>query len=245
MKDIRAIDPINREEMVDLATEEYRRLFDLLQSLEAADWERQTVCDDWTVRLMVAHLLGAGESNASFFESIRQLRRGKRIAKQTNVEDIDGINAVQVEDRKHLSPSELVERLRDVAPKAVAGRRRTPGLARRMTIPTGVGYDMTMGHMMDRVFTRDQWMHRIDISAATGRELVLTPDHDARIVEDVVLEWAQIHEKPFELNLDGPAGGGYRSGEEGALIEMDATEFCLVLAGRLDKPMPLAVPVVF
>ena len=114
-----------------------------------------------------------------------------------------------------------------------------------MNIPTGVGYDMTMGHLMDRVFTRDQWMHRIDISAATERVPELTAEHDARIIEDVVLERSQIHGEPFELILGGPAGGEYRSGYEGVSIEMDAVEFCLVLAGRLDKPMPLKVPVVF
>lgn len=245
MRDINTIEPIGRDEMAGLATEEYGRLIALLHSLDAAGWEQQTVCDDWTVRPMVAHLLGAAESNASLLESLRQLLRGRKIAKAMGAEDIDGINAVQVEARKHLSPTELVDRLEMVAPKAVAGRRRTPGLVRRMRIPTGVGYDMTMGHLMDRVFTRDQWMHRIDIAAATDRDLELTAEHDGRIVEDVVLEWAQIHGQSFELVLDGPAGGGYRSGRGGARIEMDAAEFCLVLAGRLDKPMELAVPVVF
>jgi uncharacterized protein (TIGR03083 family) len=245
VKDITTIEPIDRQEMVGLATEEYRRLFGFLRSLDDADWEQQTVCDDWTVRLMVAHLLGAAESNASFLESLRQLTKGRKVAKQSAVEDIDGINAVQVEARRHLSPTELVDQLESIAPKAVAGRRRTPGLARRMSIASGVGYDMTMGDLMDRVYTRDQWMHRIDIAAATDRDLELTAEHDGRIVEDVVLEWAQIHGEPFELVLDGPAGGTYRSGNAGTRIEMDALEFCLILAGRLDKPMPLTVPVVF
>ena len=245
MKDTATIKPIDRDEMVELATEEYQRLFDLLRGLEAADWERQTVCDDWTVHLMVAHLFGAAESNASFLESMRQLRSGRKLAKQLGVEDIDGINAVQVDARKHLASTELMEQLEAVAPRAIAGREKSPGLARRMSIPSGVGYKMTMGHLVDRVYTRDQWMHRIDISAATDRDLVLTKEHDGRIVEDVVVEWASRHGEPFELVLDGPAGGTYRAGTDGVRIEMDAVEFCLVLAGRLDKPMQLAVPVVF
>lgn len=245
MKDVGTIKPIDRNEMPKLAMDEYRRLYAQLQNLDAVDWDTQTVCDDWTVRLMVAHLLGAAESNASFIESMRQLRRGKKVAKEMGAEDIDGINAVQVEARKHLSPTELIDRLAAIAPKAIAGRRRTPGLARGMKIPTGVGYVMTMGHLMDRVFTRDQWMHRIDISAATGRELELSAQHDGRIVEDVVLEWAHRHGEHFELLLDGPAGGSYRSGNDGIRVEMDAIEFCLVLSGRLDKLMPLTVPVVF
>ena len=81
MTDIDSITPIDRHEMVGLATDEYRRLFEFLRSLDDDDWEQRTVCDDWTVRLMVAHLLGAAESNASVFESMRQLRRGKKAAK--------------------------------------------------------------------------------------------------------------------------------------------------------------------
>ena len=245
MKNLQTIEPIDRFEMADLAAGEYERLFSLLDSLSPEDWERQTVCDDWTVRLMVAHLLGAAAGNASTIESLRQLIKGKRVAGRDGVEDIDGINTVQVEARRHLGPSELTAQLRDIAPAAIEGRQRTPSLVRRMRVATGVGYRMTMGHLMDRVYTRDQWMHRIDIAAATNRQLELTPEHDGRIVEDVVIEWAGHHGEPFELVLEGPAGGDYRNGSDGTRIEMDAIEFCLVLAGRLDKPMPLAIPIVF
>ena len=245
MKDATTIEPIDRTEMAGLANTEYQRLFELLGELTPDDWATQTVCDDWDVHLMVAHLLGAAEANASVAESVRQLVKGKRIAIREDVEDIDGINAVQVDARRHHSPSELIAQLQEVAPAAIKGRQRTPALARRIPIPTGVGYRMTMGHLVDRVYTRDQGMHRIDIAAATGRELVLTRGHDGRIVEDVVVEWAERHGEPFQLLLDGPAGGGYRVGDDGVKIEMDAIEFCLVLAGRLDKPMALSVPVVF
>ena len=231
--------------MAVLASDEYQRLFELLAELTPDEWATQTVCDDWDVHLMVAHLLGAAEANASVVESVRQLVKGKRIARREGVEDIDGINAVQVDARRHHSPSELVALLEGVAPAAIKGRQRTPSLARRIPIATGVGYRMTMGHLVDRVYTRDQWMHRIDITSATDRELVLTPEHDGRIVEDVVVEWAELHGEPFQLLLDGPAGGEFRVGEKGVSIAMDAIEFCLVLAGRLDKPMPLSVPVVF
>lgn len=76
MKDAQTIDVIDRDQMVPLATTEYRRIGELLRSLDADEWTRQTVCDDWTVQLMVAHLLGAAESAASFRESMRQLWRG-------------------------------------------------------------------------------------------------------------------------------------------------------------------------
>ncbi len=67
-----------------------------------------------------------------------------------------------------------------------------------------------MGYLLDVILTRDPWMHRVDIARATGRDLVLTPEHDGRIVADVVAEWARRHGQPFTLTLTGPAGGDLR-----------------------------------
>lgn len=79
-------------------------------------------------------------------------------------------------------------------------------------------------------------MHRVDTARATGRDLVLTPEHDGRIVGDVVAEWARRHGQPFTLELTGPAGGSFSTGDDagdgGDTTVMDAVEFCWVLAGR-------------
>ena len=76
-------------------------------------------------------------------------------------------------------------------------------------------------------------MHRVDITRATGRELVLTPDHDGMLVADVVAEWAQRHGRPYRLRLTGPAGGSWRGRARGdSDHELDAVEFCRVLSGR-------------
>ena len=88
------------------------------------------------------------------------------------------------------------------------------------------------GYLIDTIFTRDTWMHRLDICRATGRDMVLTPEHDGRLIADVVAEWARRHGQPFTLVLAGPAGGQWRSGDAGDRIELDALEFCWTLAGR-------------
>lgn len=87
-------------------------------------------------------------------------------------------------------------------------------------------------------------MHRLDMCRATGREMVLTPDHDGGLVADVVLEWARRHGRPFSLILGGPAGGRWAAAGGAEDIEMDALDFCWTLAGRargtglLEKPVP-------
>ena len=89
-----------------------------------------------------------------------------------------------------------------------------------------------LGYLIDIIYLRDAWMHRVDTSRATNRELVLTPEHDGRIVADVVAEWARRHGQPFTLVLTGPAGGSFTAGRDDEAIEMDAVEFCSVLSGR-------------
>jgi hypothetical protein len=77
-------------------------------------------------------------------------------------------------------------------------------------------------------------MHRVDISRAINRDMMLTPEHDGRLVADVVVEWARRHGKPFTLVLTGPAGGAFVAGEGGEHIELDAVEFCRILSGRAE-----------
>jgi uncharacterized protein (TIGR03083 family) len=243
--DITEVRPIDRDEMVGLATTEYERLLALFRALEPADWDRPTVCDGWTVKDMVAHLLGAAEANASLVENARQVVRGRGRVRDDGRPLVDGINDVQVDDRRHLSPAELVERLAAVAPRAVRGRRRTPPPLRRVPVPGPLGDPITLGFLVDVAYTRDQWMHRVDVSRATDRELVLTGAHDGRIVADIVRDWSAAHGEAFELELTGPAGGHYHQGTGGPELTVDAVGFCLAVSGRSEAAGLLGVPVVF
>lgn len=60
--------------------------------------------------------------------------------------------------------------------------------------------------------------------------------HDGRILTDYIAEWAGTHGKPFVLELSGPAGGTFESGNGGERVEMDAIEFIRVLAERAEGP---------
>jgi hypothetical protein len=137
-----------------------------------------------------------------------------------------------------LTPVQIVERLATVAPKTVRGRNRTPALVRnhaRLAVDGPVYETWKFGYLIDTIYLRDLWMHRVDLSRALNRPLVLSADHDGRIVADVVAEWARRHGKRFVLELAGPAGGTYvhepdLPGTEH--ISIDAVEFCRTLAGR-------------
>jgi hypothetical protein len=104
--------------------------------------------------------------------------------------------------------------------------------------------DWSLGYLIDIILTRDPWMHRMDLAAATGRAPHLTDDHDGVIVADVVAEWAGRHDAAYELRLTGPAGGSWHRGSGGDRLELDAVDFCRILSGRGagDGLLTVAVP---
>jgi uncharacterized protein (TIGR03083 family) len=224
------------------AETEYARLLAQLATLGPQDWARPTDCTEWDVRQLVAHLVGAAESTASLREMRRQQELGRRA--RPGAPDIDGMNDVQVAERATASPAELLAALADVAPRAVRARRRIPAPVRALRVPFGPPLGVrSVGYLMDRICTRDVWMHRVDIARATGAELVLTAEHDGRLVADVVQEWARAHGQQHRLVLTGPAGGTF--GEAGPQLDLDAVEFCRVVSGRAQGQGLLATAVPF
>jgi uncharacterized protein (TIGR03083 family) len=228
------IPSIGHDEGMALAAVEYERLLALVDGFTADDWRRATDCPGWDVRDMVSHLLGFMKANADHGETERQLAIAGREAAEQGILPLDAQTALHVREHAGLSPAEVATAVRDWAPRAVAGRSATPAAVRESTFTTGLPgeSDWTFGYLVDVIFTRDVWMHRVDMSSATGRPMVLTPEHDGRLIADVVADWAGRHGQPFTLRLDGPAGGSFTAGEGGPEIGLDAVEFCRILSGR-------------
>jgi uncharacterized protein (TIGR03083 family) len=238
---------INRPEARVLAEEEFVRFADTVASLTPEGWATPTDCTGWDVRKMALHVLGSGEAQASVREFVHQLRHGVPLNKKIDSHHwVDGLNELQIRERRHLSNSELAAQLAAVGPKAVRGRWRTPPPLRYLPLPFGppIGW-APLKYLLDVGFTRDVWAHRIDIHQAIGRSMRVTAEHDGRLVADIVAEWADIHGQPFELVLDGPAGGKFTQGVDGERVEIDALDFVRTLSGRLpgtgvlSHPLPL------
>jgi uncharacterized protein (TIGR03083 family) len=238
---------IARPEAKVLAEEEFRRFADLVASLTSEEWTKPTDCTGWDVRKMVLHVLGSADAQASFPVFVHQLRGGLPLNKEIDSHHwVDGMNELQIRERTHLSNAEVVAQVAAVGPKAVKGRWRTPPPARYIPVPFGppIGW-APLKYLLDVGFTRDVWAHRIDVHAAIGRPMQLTADHDGRLVSDIVAEWSGVHGQPFELVLDGPAGGKFAQGVGGERVEIDALDFIRTLSGRLSgegvlsHPLPL------
>lgn len=234
-----------RAEAVGLAAAETARMAAFLDALRPDEWRRPTDCPAWDVRALAGHVLGMVEGFTSLPRMVGGMVAGGRRAGDGPF--IDGLTAVQVERNAALTTRELVRRL-EVAGPAQARWRGRVRLLRAVPMTeevNGASETWRLGYLLDVVLTRDTWMHRVDAARATGRAMVLTPEHDGRIVAHVVAEWARRHDRPVRLHLTGPAGGSFTSGADGPEITLDAVEFCRTLSGRAQSEGLLATGVPF
>ncbi|MGN7202235.1 maleylpyruvate isomerase family mycothiol-dependent enzyme [Arthrobacter sp. SAFR-044] len=239
-KDAAAITRIHHSEAMKLAAEENRQFLILLEQLRREHWSAPTDCTRWTVRDIAVHVIASAEAQASPREFLRQVWQGRKLTRQINGHHwVDGLNEAQLRARTELEPEGIAARWRNASAAALRARRRLPGAVRALPVlPLGRMADVDFGwqplsYLFDVGFTRDVWMHRIDICRATGQPLNQTRDHDGRIVEDLIAEWATRHQDPFCLILTGPAGGRFsRPAGFDDSLQIDAIECCRILSGR-------------
>jgi uncharacterized protein (TIGR03083 family) len=231
---VEEIPSLDHDEAMTLAEAEYARLLALTDELSPQEWQRATDCTGWSVRDILGHMLGMVELQADPAELRRQIGIATERSRVSGELRLTELTALQVREHAQLTTAELRAALREGVPRGLAGRR-APRTERRAApydpqLPGEAAW--TFGYLFDIVHTRDPWMHRIDICRAVGREPVLTPEHDGRIVADVVADWATRHGCPFDLDLTGPAGGRFHAGHGGVGLRADAIEFCRTLSGR-------------
>ena len=224
-----AVPPVDRVEGVRLSRVQYHRLADVLDSLSPTEWAAPTDCAGWDVKAVASHVLGGLECLVSRREFVRQLLAGRRLGYP---DPLDGLNEYQVRLYAPLPSSVVAARLRSLVDPALKARLRTPRALRSLVRPSmAVSGRVSLGWIFDVIYTRDTFMHRIDVCRATGRDVV-TDQIEARIVADIVGEWADRHGAPVTLRITGPAGGTYVAGSGGEEIECDAIEFARLVSGR-------------
>ncbi len=232
-----------------LSRTEYERVLAVLESLDGDDWTRPTYCTEWDVHDMVAHLSGSVTGSASFAEFKKQYLTNPYLRQVDKLED--GINRLQVEERADKAGAELVAEFRHNGPIAISKRQGLPWLVRKIPLPMGTLGFSPLEYLMDTIFPRDEWMHRYDICAATGKRMVVTADHDGRLVALIVRELAlrlkkEMGRRAVLLRLVGAIEGEYLFGggaTPDCTIELDVFDFNLLASGRImaDEAMDRAV----
>jgi uncharacterized protein (TIGR03083 family) len=243
------IPALRQDEVIPMARVELERFLALLDALELDEWNLPTECTLWSVKDIVAHqashVVGFVHWRACLdqFNPLKlrdYMRRGMNI--------LDAANQRQVDMRADWSPEQLIAEIRDHSEAAFDGRQRFPGWLRASPLRSP-GYDgwLTIGSLIDGIYTRDMWMHRLDICHATGREMVLTAAHDGRVTALVVRDLDQSLAKHLRgqcvsLHLDGSAGGTWllgRGQDAGAQLYFDVRDFHRLASGRITAEQAL------
>lgn len=237
-----AIPPLSHREAMSMATLELERFLALVTSLPEDVWENPTACSRWNVRQMLAHVTGAATSYASFAEFKRQNSlKVQRPYRVSGLSFLDSLNQIQVDDRASATPAALIDELQMMGPRAIATRTRLPALLRTLPMPIPVLGIVPIGYLTDLIYTRDMWMHRLDLCRATGREMVMTPEHDGRIVSLIVRDLAKklaaiLRKTSIVYDLSGTAGGTWQLGAKAppaATLRLGIVDFNLLASGRL------------
>ena len=226
-----SIPALSRTEAMSLAATEYQRFGELLRQLGPDDWARPTDCARWTVKQIASHCVAMSESMASLREYARQMKASKPLRSQEGLSNFDAWTEYQALSHADVDVPELIRRYDDAASRALKVRARwTP--IRLVRVPDENFGWVAIAYLRDHILTGDVWMHRVDISRAPGRDLVLTAEHDGRFVAKVARDLAARWKRPFTLFLEGTAGGSYAHGNGGPEVRLDAVEFFRILSGR-------------
>ena len=231
------IPEMDRDRAAEIGTAEGAAALALLHRLEPDDWTRPTDCTAWDVRTLISHLVAQCEDSIRLATLLRRELAGRR--RFPDLSGVDAHMAVQVAEHGDDAGPDLVRRFAVEWPRAVRARQRRPAVLRRLQIDLGIpGVPRApLRYLLDVIYNRDLWMHRIDLARATGHPFVVG-EHDREIVAQVIRELAtQWTGPPVALELTGPAGGSWTlaSGEPAAVIRANAVDYMRAVAGRNDS----------
>lgn len=249
-----AIPKLKREESAVLARTELTRFLHLIENLSPADWSLPTACTLWTVKDIVAHQAAHVLAATRFTEFLSQFDARKfRDYTAKGMNSLDAANQRQVDLRATRTPAELITEMKTRSEASLAGRQRFPWLVRKIrTAVPGYHKPISLGELIDVIFTRDMWMHRLDVCRATGHTMVLTPEHDGRINALTMRDLAQnlsdkLNGQTVMYRLTGAAGGEWLLGTAAsvsAVVTMDALDFNWLASKHINGQDALAQNIV-
>jgi uncharacterized protein (TIGR03083 family) len=238
-----AIPRLQHDEVISLARQELDQFLALLESLDAVDWQRPTECTLWTVKDIVAHQASHVKGLTHYRETLSQFNPlNLRDYTRQGLNVLDAANQKQVNLRASWTPAQLIAEMRVHSEASFRGRQQFPELLRVLPLRSP-GFDgwLTIGELIDLTYTRDMWMHRLDICRAAGRAFVATPEHDGRltalVVRDVNKALAKrLGGRSVTFHLTGIGGGVWQLGSSArpeVEITLDSFDFHRLASGRI------------
>lgn len=240
---------VERDEMVDLLRREFDALSTFGAGVDQAAWERPTCLPGWTVKDVLAHIVGtesmllgeqAPEVDTSHLPHIKN--------------SIGSANEGWVESMRPLSGEELLTRFQAVAERRMGELDAMSQADFDAPSWTPAGPDETYGRFM-RIRHFDCYLHELDMREGAGEADRVEPDHVAAALAEPVAGLGYIAGKKaglpqgssVSIELTGPVVATYLvdvadrarvveslPGEPSAGVTLDAVLFLRLAGGRRD-----------
>ena len=203
-------------------------LLDLLADLSPLDWQKPTVCADWTVKQVVQHLLG-GEIGMLSRRRDEYRPTGPAIDSwEALVAFINDLNATWVKASDRISPTVMIDLLRLIAPQVCTYFHSLDEMALGGSV-SWVGPDPAPVWLdLAREYT-ERWHHQQHIRDAVGRPGMKDPQFFTPVLDAFVRAWPYTYRDItadegtiISLTIEGNAGNRWflvRQGEAWALYQ--------------------------
>jgi uncharacterized protein (TIGR03083 family) len=235
-----SIPPISSQEAANLEQVELERVIALLRSLTPAEWNAPTRTAGRDVQGVASHIAGTYAAQGNFRQLSRQLSpRVHQFYQSPGQTFQETITRVQVGDRLYRRPDEIIAEIETAGERAI--RLRSILLRPLFRVSAGT---ITLPGRLSRTWSAqspllDLWLHRLEISDATGRTFEVTDDHDRRLFESSLRRSSSLltkstDEKRIELEIGRLAGARYvfgQSDETHGTIVIPAETLARLIAG--------------
>jgi uncharacterized protein (TIGR03083 family) len=157
-------------ETIDLFPELDRRLIELLRSLSTADWNKQTLARQWTVKDTAAHLLDGNIRSVSMIGDGYQGESPGQINSYRDLVDyLNRLNADWVKAMKRVSPAQLISLLEITGKSYYECIKALPPFGKALFTVDWAGEEHSQNWFhIAREFT-EKWHHQQQIREAVNK----------------------------------------------------------------------------
>jgi uncharacterized protein (TIGR03083 family) len=150
------------------------KLIELLRSLSAEDWEKQTIAPKWKVKDVAAHLLDTQLRKLAAAREPRRIESSKSISPGELVELINALNAEGVHRYRQVSTDELISRMEAASKESAEYHQALDPFGPAMFPVSWAGEEQSPNWFdTAREFT-ERWHHQQQIRLAVNKPGIMT-----------------------------------------------------------------------
>jgi hypothetical protein len=236
-----SIPPVTPAEAVALEREELTRFIESAAELPPDAWSFPVGSSKRDIHGLVAHVAGGYAAQARFAEFRRQAHpQILRLYRMDGESISETVARVQIGDRAHRSPADLLDELREVGPVAITHRELLFRPFRLVQRALGSARPLPAIPLAPFQAVRDLWYHRLDLTEAAGTGMNVDRDHDGRVLaimarSSVAEVTRALGERAVDITVRAPDLGRWRFGSPSqpeAVIEIDTITLAKLLGKR-------------